>query len=761
MAIPTAPNFPNSFDSDDNLFLVHNCLRLRLAEDYQIGDGTIQAEGDQFVVVNIPPSGIITLTEQCSDLDKRAVSYHYTSFDRTNIVFSGLSLLEGFTDVAKPKRITNVTVNVMARHHNNLKNALIAIQRFCGVKGAIDTKPFGDTLEGRINFLRKLVLQPKAWFTSDKRTGNVPLEIEFKDMSFRLGTDGNSGPVKLTWDFGDQTTSMISMYSLISASSAVDDANPNVLVRDIDGETIKKTYYRPGLYDVKLTVENDFGSDVCIFPEFINARVKAPSEAIIRLVENTSTQSATPGVPPNGPFDTYPKLRSPINTLIEIEIPIGENPATPGYSFGGELLDDTGTAIDPIDHYTWALGDDLTHPNNLSTKASYSVGGIYDLKLRTDTTYGAYRITTYEDAIDIVENQNLWLWTYQNTSSVRSYEYGLISETFKLTPASSLTVTRNDDFLSGTPNVASQRKEFIRNTGFAPRSSTGSGGGGPALLYWASGRGMADPVSSEEIKVVEYNGFSGTYVTRTPIQRQWNWANFNSNQFSYFIFGSVSTSAPNLSPTNTTKQTLNLGTLVTSSENLSANNYLNGANELESNPAVYDSTGDPTYGHFSVYRTAWKDSNGYLARNDSVGPFFRIKSFYRTEGTLGSPFINIRKLQDIQGPTKLEGQLTDLSSGIFFLNNSGSVGKFNTTSSVWSTGGPGVSSLLYRNLQDTSVSGYDNAANTMLLGSDGDKRAYLSFDYSSNAFLKFSEIDLTFSSLGSRPAGDQWIMGVY
>lgn len=762
MPVPTAPNFPNSFDSDLNLYLVHNCLRLRLAEDYQVGDTEIQATGDPFIVNRIPATGIITLTEQCSEIDKRATSFHYGSFNRTDMVFSDLDILDGFEDVPKPKRVTNITLNVVAPHHNNIKNSLIAIQEFCGVEGTEDTEPFGETLEGRINFLRRVVLQPKAWFTSDKRTGNVPLEVEFEDMSFRLGTDGNAGTVRLTWDFGDQTTSVISLYSLISVSNEVVDTNPDVLVRDVDGNKIKKTYYRPGLYDVKLTVENDFGSDVCIFPDFINARVKAPNEAIIRLVENTGTQQATPGIPPNGPFDVFPKIRSPINTLIAIEIPSGENPATPGFSFAGELLDEQGQPLDVIDHYTWALGDDLTHPNSMSTKASYSVGGLYDLKLRTDTTYGAYRITTYEDAIDIVEKQNLWLWVYQTTTNVRAYEYGLISETFKLTPASSLTVSRNDDFLSGVANVAQQRREFIRNTGLTPKTNSDSGSGGSAMLYWASGRGSSDPPTAEEINVVEYNGFSGTYVSRTPVQRQWNWANLNSNQHSYFVFGTMPNTVPNISTTNTTKQTLSLASLSVSSVALESSNYLNGAIDLENNPAIYDPiTGQPTYGHFSVYRTAWKDQNGYLARNDSVGPFFRIKSFYRTEGTLANPFLNIRKLQDIQGPTKLEGQLTDMSTGVFFLNNSGSVAKFDTIASAWSTGGPGVNSLLYRNLQDTSVMGYDNAENTMLLSSDGDKRAYLSFDYSANAFLKFSEIDLTFSSLGSRPAGDQWMMGIY
>jgi hypothetical protein len=59
------------------------------------------------------------------------------------------------------------------------------------------------------------------------------------------------------------------------------------------------------------------------------------------------------------------------------------------------------------------------------------------------------------------------------------------------------------------------------------------------------------------------------------------------------------------------------------------------------------------------------------------------------------------------------------------------------------------------------VVGYDNQGNSLLVSSDGDKRAYLSFDYSNGGFLKFSEIDLTFTSIGSRPSGNQWILGIF
>ncbi len=759
MTIPVSSLYPDEFDSDNNLYAVHDSLRFTLVEDYNPGDTSILVEGDFLVVERMPPTGLITLTEQCSDIDERAISFYYSGFDTTTGTISGLELLSGFPDVKKPKRITHVTVNVMAEHHNNLKNALIEIQEFCGVKGTEDKVPFGPTLEGRINFLRRLVMQPKAWFTSDKRTGNVPLEIEFQNLSFRLGTDGTADEVKVTWDFGDHTASVI---SLIEVTDEVPENDVDVIVRDTDGGKVRKTYLEPGLYDVKLTVENNFGSDSMIVKNYVNARVKAPNTAVIRLIENASNQEVTPGVPPDGPFDTFPKIRSPINTLIEIEVPTGENVGTPGYSFAGELLNGSNNPIDPVVAWAWALGDDLNHPSAREAKASYSVGGVYDLKLRVDTQFGAFRITTYPNVIDVIENVNMWLWIFDNDNiTARGYEYGLISETFKLMDAPSYTVARDESFLDNVPNATQQKREFRKNVGFVPRNNIQSGQGGSSLLYYATGRTGVEPISAEKIAVIEFDGFSGTYITRTPITRPWNWANLNSTQNSYFVFGAVSSYPPSTSPTNVTKQSLSLANVTVTSQALTSSNYINGAQELAENVVTYDGAGDSVYGQFSVYRTAWKDSTGYILRNNGVGPFFRLKSFYRTEGTASEPFTNIRKLQDIAGPTKLDGQLVDLSSGLYFLNNSGSVSKYTPDANAWTTGGPGINSLLYRNLQDTSVIGFDSESNTLLAVSDHDKRAYLSFDYSSDALLRFSEIDLTFANLGSRPSGSQWISGIY
>jgi hypothetical protein len=163
----------------------------------------------------------------------------------------------------------------------------------------------------------------------------------------------------------------------------------------------------------------------------------------------------------------------------------------------------------------------------------------------------------------------------------------------------------------------------------------------------------------------------------------------------------------------------------------------------------------------SVYRSCWKDDAGFFLRNQGTGTFFRIKSFYRTSGNTSEPFINIKKLPDMTGSSKVEGQLVALSTGVYFFSNSGAVAAYNPTTGVWGTGGPGVNSPAFKALQDSTVSGFDSESQTLLAASDGDKLAYLSFDYSAKAFIKFNETDTTFSSVTSRPSGDQWNMTIF
>ena len=783
MTIPTSSNYPNAIDTNENLCQVHDGLRVILAEDYNPGDTIINVLGDATTMKLFDTTGYITLTEQCSEPALRSISFYYGL--RTLTTFEQLEILPGFTDVAKPKNITNVTQNVMAEHHNLLINALIAMEKFFGKKGEISPQPLQGingnipTMEQRINYLRSIALIPKAWFSADKTVGLAPLTVEFTDQSFRLGDSEDVYTTSHTWDFGDNTgPSIITINESANTEGyAVVPSNiSNVQVVDVGGVPIKKTYTRPGVYSPTLTVSNIFGVDTITFPNMITARFTAPDYAVIEFVQYAN-QLITSGTPIGGPYTTPPTIRVSTNTIIDMQINSGINSNT-GETFAGEVVDGNNMPIDPIVSYTWSLSDDLTHNNSPTARAIFSIGGIYNINLRTDTEFGSYRITSYENSIDIVEQLNLWLWTYNDSSlnSVSSSEFGLISETFKTTSSSVLSLNRNDGFLNnaGVPNKAQQLREFYRNNGFAPSSSVTSGapGGGAGLLYWASGRDAISGPGTETINVSEFNGFLGIYINQSSIARPWNWVDLASTSSIYFFLGGVtSTFAANTSPTNQTLNTLSLSNDIVSSTTFGLGNYINGANELINNEVTYDISGLSQQGNMSVYRSAWHDASntGFFLRNQGVGDpedinttsFFRIKSFYKTSGNLSLPFQNIQKLPDIIGSAKTEGQLVALSDGVYFFNNTGSVSAYSPTSGIWSQGGPGINASAFRSLQDTSVVGFDNVSATLLAASDGQSVAYLSFDYSSNAFIKFNQTDTTFSSVTARPSGLQWQMCIF
>jgi hypothetical protein len=525
-----------------------------------------------------------------------------------------------------------------------------------------------------------------------------------------------------------------------------------------------------------LTVSNNYGSDTVKFDNLIEARTEAPIEADIQFVPFGIQQSrvgddifgklfdrlATSSA---GPWTIPPQIRATTGQFIEIVVPTGiDANQPPTYTYAGEKVE-AGYAIDPVITYTWSLEDDLPHPNSNETQASYSVGGIYDLVLRVDTYLGAYRITTYSNTIDIIENTNLWLFNIDNYNNIKANEFGIISETFKVATRT-YPISRDSTFLDGNiSDPASQARaiaEFNRDAFITKINNTTSGNNGSCLLAWASGGAS---LTNQTVNMAQYLPYTDVYTSMPPssspvITRPWNFIMFNTGQDVQFLFGTDDHPVPNTNSTYQVKDKLNLTTLAVTSVTLNVSNYLNGAEELLENPTNgYNSAGDPTYGGFSVYRSSWKDNTGYFLRNSAVGDFFRISNFYSTVGTVTEPIINIKKLPDMPGIIKTEGQLVTMSNGLFFFNNSGVIAAYNDTSGSWEVGTS--STVSFRTLQDTSVSGFDSESNTLLASSDGSSLAYLSFDYSDNAFIKYNGIDLTFTKLSPRPSGTQWVMGVY
>ena len=753
--IPTSSNYPTALDTNQNLYQVNDALRVVLAEDYNPGDTTITISDPNNLMSKFDSTGVITLTEQCSESELRAISFYYGTI--TTTTFGQLELLPGFTDVGKPALVTNVTQNVMADNHNALANAVIAIESFAGKKGETPIGPLQGTMEQRVTYLRNIALTPKAWFTVDKTIGLAPLTVTFTDQSFRLAGDGTDIEMTRLWDFGDNTGPSI---ITITETTQVPSNITNVLVNDPTSTTITKTYTKPGIYSPILEVSNEFGTDTVQFPNLITARFPAPDEAVIDFTPFVG-QIVTAGSPSGGPYTTVPTIRSVINSIIDVGISSGVNSST-GDTYGGEVVDGNNNPIDPIVSYLWTIPDEIPHNNSPTTRALFSVGGIYDLTLRVDTQFGSYRITNYFNSFDIVETYNLWLWIFNNDSSVSSCEFGLSSETFKTVSSNTLTTSINNSFLTGQVNEVQQKREFARNNGFIQRGTAASGNSGVGLLYWASGRSAMASPSTETVNMSEFNGFLNTYTTRPSVSRPWNWVSFGSSQELYFVLGGMTSDpAPNTSPTNQVRAAVTLNDLSVSNLTLGNSNYKNGASELTNNEVTYDTNGDSQQGNMSIYRSTWYNDAGYFLRNEGVGNFFRIKSFYKTSGVAAELFQNISKLPDMSGTAKTEGQLVSLSQGVYFFNNSGNVTAYSPITGIWAQGGPGVNSIAFRNLQDTSIINFDDIGQTLLATSDNNNVAYLSFDYSPNAFIKFNEIDTTFSSITNRPSGVQWQMSVF
>jgi PKD repeat protein len=719
MAIPQGSFYPRNFDSEVNLYTVQDSLQVSLAQDYRPGDTVVWVDGD---ISGFPPSGIITLIDQCSDPKERSVALYYGGKSKDS--FLGVEPTPDTIMSFKPRKLTKVTMQLRAEHHNSLVDSIMAIQKYLGTLKTEDKEPNGSTIIGRINFLQSLIFMPKAWFEADRTIGLVPFTVTFTSGSG--GTSGPVGDISYIWTFGDDT----------------DMSWPE--------SSIQHTYNKPGVYDVTLTVRNSFGEDTITLHRLIHARMEAPEEAVVSFIPQPG-QIIVPGTPA--------VLRTPVNQLVTVEVAEGES--RPGVSNAGEHLDRfNNKPLDPITSYTWDMGDELPHGNSPSTRAAYAIGGLHDMTLRTDTECGAYRITTYENCIDAVETRNLWLWTMESKREARVHEFGLNCETFKVRPTGLVMVGRNETFLNDVPNSEQQKREFKRNCGFAPRNEP-SGLHGTCLLFWASGRGSGMPLSAERVIFTEYDAFSDVYMSMSEgVTRPWNWAAMVSPNNIYFILGLPYRSPPGISPTNQTKSTFNLTTLVNTEEKMSGYTYINGAQEVGQNPANFGPDGQPEHGHFSVYRTAWRGDVGYLLRNEDVDEHFSLKNFYKTDGTIGTPFMSLIKLVDVPGGGRKEGQLVALNSGVFLFSNSGIALAYNDSTGTWETTGGGNPGL-FKTLQDSKVVGYENEANTLLVASDGDRKAFLSFDYSHNAFIKFSDTELTFSALGSRPKGEQWQMGVY
>lgn len=778
-------NFPDSFDSNENLYEVHDALRVVLAEDYLPGDTSISVFANEETMSLFGDTGIITLTDQCNEVEFRGLSFYYGS--RTETTFDQLELLPGFTDASKPKNLTNVTQNVMAIHHNCLKDSIIAIQQFIGKKNESPVKPLQGTMQQRSQYLKSIAFSPKAWFTINKRVGVVPFIVKFKSLGINLGIEEQlTNTLEQIWDFGDgiqlivnqrwnadlttqkvtfllkgqtETSSLVKVRSDKTWTPKVDlilpteelsieienfktdfDATINLSIQlEQNGTlTITKEYILPIICDVSLEVVNDFGSDIVSFPNLVSCKFMAPQDAVIQVtdVSEGSQQTLT-----NPYGNAYLRLRS--NKVIDITV-----------------TDDGAHPDDPILSYTWSILDDLPHGNSSSTKAIFSIGGLYDVILRVDSNLKAYKITSYENALDIVEKYNLWLWNYKLSGSNTDYgevepmEFGLVSETFKVYSSApgSIVLDASDEGIDDSfldpidpddpvlvSNSIIKKKKFKKNSGFASRINRPSGEGYEAIVYY--------PAEENKVNFYKFKGLeqTSTLLDASDNSVNWDYIAFNSNNYLYVLNLDFATNELNKFTFNLSNNTIDSGSVI------ATNNLKNGSNE------IVDSTLDDP--QIIEYRSTWKDDSGYIL-STIPGTYNRFANFYKTTKTSTNEFVGLTKLIDLPG-IKEEGQIVPLSQGIYFFNNSANLLVYSPSSNTWISGGLSANSTSFRSLQDVNQPNFDNLNNTLLAASDGENLAFLSYDYSEKSFVRFNEYDTTFTLMAVRPRKDQWNMGVY
>ena len=754
MTIPVI-TYPAELDTETNLYVVADALSIALAKDYNPGDDTIYVAADLNMMLRFPDSGIITLTENCSVPENRALSFYYSSKNNVTFSFTGLTILPETPDTFKKSVVTKVTMNVTAQHHNNIKDAIVNIETFVGKESDRTVVPFAGNIVERTNYLFSTVFTPRAWFVSTSTRGIVPLAVVFESKSFYVGEDIQGNQIQYTW----------TIFQGIPPNDTVISINPTY------SPIFTYTFQDPGIYGVALSVTNFYGSDTVIFVNYIDCLYDVPFEAIIDLPAAAGQKDFSTG---GNNF-----LKAPANSYVNVltsnlPVPLASEPRT----FAGAHLDASDAQIDPITTFTWDLSDNLTHANSPETKALYSIGGIYSVVLRCDTESNAYRITTNAKTINVIERQNAWLFTFIGSSStnVAASELGFLNESFKPQQKTAYAVTRNTSFIvdriwdesSGyivTPEDKQRMLlEFKRNTNLNVQANVPSGYQGLAVLSWASGRDLAQSPSLETINYALYSGFDESYSTSAlpTTNRPWNWITLNSTGSTFFLLGNSTAQSPNTSPVNLNLIQANylLNTIVPV-KTFSPGDFIAASSYLTFNAAVYNGAGYNIYGDYSAYRYAARGRYLYILKNLGVGQEFRINSFYSSSEGVSGILTGFKKLPDMTGPLVTQGVLLNLATGLFFFNNTGSVMYFDTVTNVWKIGGPGYNSIAFSKIQDTSVPDYGNENNGLVASTDFSNNAFLSFDYSSNAFCKFNDIDLSFTKLNSRAAGEQWIFGSY
>ncbi len=128
------PNYPNLIDNDDSLFVAVNNKRTTLTSAINSSVLTIPV----VTTSGFPNTGFITILSEPDDITQ-AEAIRYEGLTLTT--FSGTQRGAGSTPSLAHNSSDKVDLTVMAEHHNELKDAVIALENFVGISGSPEFVP--------------------------------------------------------------------------------------------------------------------------------------------------------------------------------------------------------------------------------------------------------------------------------------------------------------------------------------------------------------------------------------------------------------------------------------------------------------------------------------------------------------------------------------------------------------------------------------------------------------------------------------------
>jgi hypothetical protein len=131
-------NYPSSASSDSNLYVAVNSLATSLAGSLTSSGGNNGADIEVVSTTNFPSVGFITI-------DQEAIKY--TSLLSGPPRFSGITRGADGTTAASHAASSTVKHNVIAAHHNTLKDEVIAVETDL-LTGNPPVRKIGDTMSG-------------------------------------------------------------------------------------------------------------------------------------------------------------------------------------------------------------------------------------------------------------------------------------------------------------------------------------------------------------------------------------------------------------------------------------------------------------------------------------------------------------------------------------------------------------------------------------------------------------------------------------